>query len=99
GATLLTRGDVKFGRDDHVEVLRLDGVRVVLRELVAEHLVPDALGTELRLDQSTGNMPWTKARHLHLATQSRQCFFLRPDDIGLVDLNRELYLVAFEYFG
>ena len=87
------------GGDDHVEILLLDRLGVVVGELVSKHLFANALRSESRLDDLPRHVTRTKSRQLDFSRQARERLGFRLGDIGLINLDRELDRVAFEYFG
>ena len=95
-ALVLAGGDVDLGRGDDVDVVLGDGLRVVLGQRVLEGLGPGRLGAEPGLEELRGALPGRNpgmrtSRAMRLKAASTSLL-----ELGLVDLDRDLDLVALE---
>ncbi len=92
----LTGGDVDLGRGDGIDVLVPDGPGVVARQRVAERLLASHVLAQPGLEDPPGGLPGTEARDADLPGDLPKGGVQGPLELLLVDLDRELDLVALE---
>ena len=68
-AVLFAGRDLDLGWCDDVDVVRLDGFHVVLRQRVTQGLLARGFGTEARFEQLPGRLAGPEAGNTHFACQ------------------------------
>src|SRR5690606_20865499 len=93
-ALVLTRGDVEVGRRDDVDVVLDDRLAVELGQRRLERLGAGVLAAELTLEELAGRLPGPEAGDAHLLGDLPPGGIDRRLELGLVDLDGDLDLVA-----
>ncbi len=96
-AVLLALGDVDLGGGDDVDVVVLHGLGVVLGDGVAEGLAAGHALAEPLLEDAPGGLARPEPGDVHLTGDLAEGRVDRLFEFGLVDLDRELDLVVFEF--
>ena len=93
---VLAGGDVDLRGRDRVDVRLFDGLGVVVRERVTDHLGPDGLSTEADLEEPTRDLSRAEAGNGNLFLEAANGLVDRAFEFLLVDLDGELDSVALE---
>ena len=92
----LARGDVDLGRGDDVDLVLGHRLRVVLGQGVLEGLGPGRLGADAGLEDAPGRLARPEPGDAHLPGDALERGVHLLLELGLVDLDRDLDLVALE---
>ena len=98
-AGVLAGCDVDLRGSDRVERCFLDGLGVVVRQCVPDHLGADRLGSEADLEQPPGDLAGAEAGHADFFLQPAEGLVDCGPKLLLVDLDGELDSVALEGLG
>src|SRR4051812_1154145 len=85
-------------RGDHIDVVVHDGLGVPLGQRLPERLLAGHLGAEPRLEDGPGRLARAEARDADLLGDALERTVERLVDLGLIDLDGQLHLVALEGF-
>ena len=96
GAVLLAAGDFDLRWSDDVDVVLDHSLGVVLGHRLAQGLFAADCATELRLEQATGRLAGTEARHADLFRNALERSVDGDVECFFVDFNRELHPVVVE---
>jgi hypothetical protein len=95
-AVLLAGGDVDLRRGDDIHIVLADRLGVVVGQRVAQGLLAGEAGAELGLQHLAGRLARAEAGDAHLTRDAAERIVDGGLELGLLDLDRDLDLVALE---